>query len=91
MQFYDHMAERWPTSSDVRHVDTPFGQTFVRVQGPVDGAPLVLLPGDTETSLSWLPVIEPFSQRFRTFAIDHIYDNGRKYLHQGDGGPGGPG
>lgn len=77
LHFYDHLAERWPTQSETRVVDTSFGQTFVRIQGPVDGAPLVLLPGDTETSLSWLPVIEPFSQSFRTYAIDHVYDNGR--------------
>ncbi len=37
----------------------------------------MLLPGDTETSLSWLPVIEPLSQSYRTYAIDHVYDNGR--------------
>ncbi len=37
----------------------------------------MLLPGDTETSLSWLPIIKPLSKGFRTYAIDHIYDNGR--------------
>ncbi|WP_299668563.1 alpha/beta hydrolase [uncultured Ruegeria sp.] len=37
----------------------------------------MLLPGDTETSLSWFPVIEPLSKNFRTYAIDHVFDNGR--------------
>jgi len=37
----------------------------------------MLLPGDTETSLSWSPVIEALSNAYRTFAIDLIYDNGR--------------
>ena len=77
LHFYDHLAEQWPTQSETRVVGTAFGQTFIRIQGPVDAAPLVLLPGDTETSLSWMPVIEPFSQNFRTYAIDHVYDNGR--------------
>lgn len=77
LRFYDHLAGQWPIPSETRVVDTSFGQTFIRIQGPVDGAPLVLLPGDTETSLSWMPVIEPFSQNFRTYAIDHVYDNGR--------------
>ena len=77
LRFYDHLAERWPTRSETRVVGTAFGQTFIRIRGPVDGAPLVLLPGDTETSLSWLPVIEAFSQSFRTYSIDHVYDNGR--------------
>jgi pimeloyl-ACP methyl ester carboxylesterase len=77
LDFYDHQAEHWPVPSASRFVDTSFGRTFVRVQGPIDGEPLVLLPGDTETSLSWLPVVTEFSQTFRTFAIDHVYDNGR--------------
>ena len=83
LRFYDHLAEQWPTPSETRVVDTTFGQTFIRIQGPVDGAPLVLLPGDTETSLSWLPVIESFSQSFRTYAIDHVYDNGRSICTRG--------
>ena len=77
LDFYDSWAAQWPVPSETHSITTTFGQTFIRIQGPVDGAPLVLLPGDTETSLSWLPVIEPFSQNFRTYAIDHVYDNGR--------------
>ncbi|SIN60682.1 Pimeloyl-ACP methyl ester carboxylesterase [Parasphingorhabdus marina DSM 22363] len=77
LRCYDHLAQQWPAPSETRLVDTSFGRTFVRIQGPCDGAPLVLLPGDTETSLSWLPVIEALSQSFRTIAIDHVYDNGR--------------
>lgn len=77
LRFYDHMAEQWPAPSETRTVSTSFGQTLVRIQGPEDGAPLVLLPGDTEISLSWLPVIEPLSEAFRTYALDHVYDNGR--------------
>ncbi|MCR9138603.1 MAG: alpha/beta hydrolase [Alphaproteobacteria bacterium] len=77
LRFYDDLAEQWPTPSEARVIDTTFGETFIRIQGPADGAALVLLPGDTETSLSWLPVIEAFSQSYRTYAIDHVYDNGR--------------
>jgi pimeloyl-ACP methyl ester carboxylesterase len=47
------------------------------VQGPADGPPLVLLPGDSETSLSWIPVIEALSSEHRVYAADHIYDMGR--------------
>lgn len=74
---YDHAAQQWPTPSERRIVDTSFGETFIRIQGPMGGSPLVLLPGDTETSLSWLPTIGPFSREFGTYAIDHVYDNGR--------------
>ena len=58
-------------------VSTTSGDTFVRVQGPPDGPPLVLLPGDSETSLSWIPVIEAFASENRVYALDHIYDMGR--------------
>ncbi len=58
-------------------VSTTFGDTYVRVQGPADGPPLVLIPGDSETSLSWIPVIEAFASEHRVYALDHIYDMGR--------------
>ncbi|MGD8485620.1 MAG: alpha/beta hydrolase, partial [Chloroflexota bacterium] len=58
-------------------VSTTFGDTYVRVQGPADGPPLVLLPGDSETSLAWIPVIEAFASEHRVYALDHIYDLGR--------------
>ena len=77
LNLYDRLAEQWPTQSETRFVSTAFGQTFIRIQGPINGKPLLLLPGDTETSLSWLPVIERLSQNCRTYAIDHVYDNGR--------------
>lgn len=77
LAFYDHLAERWPIRAETTIVDTTFGETFIRIQGPIDAPPLLLLPGDTETSLSWLPVIEALSLNLRTYAIDHVYDNGR--------------
>ncbi len=58
-------------------VGTSFGDTCVRIQGPIDGPKLVLLPGDSENSLSWMPAIEALSAEHRTYVLDHIYDNGR--------------
>lgn len=75
--FYDARAQRWPIPSESTMVSTTLGDTFVRVQGPADGPPLVLIPGDSETSLSWLPVIEAFASEHRVYALDHIYDIGR--------------
>ena len=77
LAFYDARAQRWPIASESMMVSTTFGDTFVRVQGPADGPPLVLLPGDSETSLSWIPVIEAFASEHRVYAIDHINDIGR--------------
>ena len=77
LAFYDVRAQRWPIPSESTMVSTTFGDTFVRVQGPADGPPLVLIPGDSETSLSWIPVIEAFASEHRVYALDHIYDMGR--------------
>ena len=77
LAFYDDMARRWPVASETHMIGTSFGDTFVRIQGPIDAPKLVLLPGDSENSLSWMPVIEALSAQHRTYALDHIYDNGR--------------
>jgi pimeloyl-ACP methyl ester carboxylesterase len=77
LQSYDMWAKRWPVPSETRTVDTSYGQTFVRISGPVDAPPLVLLPGANATSLMWTPNIEALSERHRTYAVDNIYDFGR--------------
>jgi len=46
---YDARAERWPVASVTRTVETTYGPTFVRISGPDDGSPLVLLPGANAT------------------------------------------
>jgi pimeloyl-ACP methyl ester carboxylesterase len=71
------MEESWPITSEARTVDTEYGTTFMRLSGADDRPPLVLLPGATTNSLCWTNVIEALSARFRTYAIDAIYDAGR--------------
>lgn len=58
-------------------VETSFGQTFVRVGGPKKAPPLVLIPGDAETSLAWSFTIQALSTDYRTYAFDHVNDIGR--------------
>jgi pimeloyl-ACP methyl ester carboxylesterase len=77
LTYYDEHAKQWPIASESKLVETSFGQTFVRISGPKDGHPLVLLPGDSENSLAWIPQIAALSEDYRTYALDHIYDNGR--------------
>jgi pimeloyl-ACP methyl ester carboxylesterase len=77
LAYYDEHEKRWPIASECALIETSFGQTFVRVSGPKDGPPLVLLPGDSENSLAWIPQIAALSVDFRTYALDNIFDNGR--------------
>ena len=76
LESYDRMAKQWPVVSETRIVKTSCGDTFVRISGPADGPPLVLLPGANATSLMWFPNIEALSESFRTYAVDNIYDFG---------------
>ena len=74
--FYKESAKAWPVVSETKLLDTPSGQTFVRVSGrPTDPA-LVLLPGSRGTSLTWIPNIAALSSQYRTYALDSIYDFG---------------
>jgi len=77
LEWYDERASHWPVVSDSRLVDTSFGRTHVRIGGPVDAPPLVLLPGGGATSMMWLPNIEALSEHYRTYAVDNIYNVGR--------------
>ena len=74
---YDERAREWPIPSETRMVETSWGQTFVRISGPIGTPPLVLLPGASATSLQWIPNVQALSRSHRTYAVDNIYDVGR--------------
>ncbi|MEL6525133.1 MAG: alpha/beta hydrolase, partial [Chloroflexota bacterium] len=76
LAFYDQSASRWPLPSESLMILTPYGQTFVRISGPVDAPPLVLLHGAGSTSLSWLFSTEALSKHHRTYAIDSLINTG---------------
>jgi pimeloyl-ACP methyl ester carboxylesterase len=77
LKSYDKQAERWPVPSQTRMINTSFGQTFVRISGPDNAQPLILLPPAAGNSLSWLPYIKTLSAHYQTYAVDNIYDYGR--------------
>ena len=77
LAFEDKMAKKWPILSEERTVRTSYGQTFMRISGPVNGKPLVLLPGGGANSLIWQANIKALSSVYRTYALDNIYDFGR--------------
>ena len=82
LNLYDIRAKKWPVDSQTRFVDTAYGQTFVRVSGPIAAPPLVLLHGAGGNSLQWLPNIEALSESYRVYAVDNIYDYGRSIYKQ---------
>ncbi len=74
---YELRAKLWPVPSEERVVNTSFGQTFVRVSGPAQGAPVLLLPGIGSTGLTLGPLVRGLSGPYRTYVIDNIHDVGR--------------
>ena len=76
LKLYDKRVKKWPVDSQTRLVDTSYGQTFVRLSGPVGAPPLALMHGAGGDSLQWIPNIEALSRRYRIYAVDNIYDYG---------------
>ena len=70
------MEKAWPVPSESKLVDTAYGQTYVRISGPANAPPLVLLPGAGACSLQWLHNIEALSQSYRTYAVDALINLG---------------
>jgi len=77
----DVREKRWPISSENRIVHTSWAKTFVRIGGPIDAPPLVLVHGMAGNSLSWEPNIKALSEHFRTYAVDNPYDIGGRSVY----------
>jgi len=71
------LEKSWHVEHESRMVSTTFGETFVRISGPENAPPIVLLPGGQSNSLVWRRLIGPLSENFRVYALDAIYDEGR--------------
>ena len=76
LAFYDEMAKQWTIPSETMMIPTSYGETFVRVSGPADAPPLILLHGAGSTSLMWMFSIEELSKHHRTYAIDSLINTG---------------
>jgi pimeloyl-ACP methyl ester carboxylesterase len=77
LAFEGTMVRRWPIVSEERLVKTSFGSTFIRISGPSDAPPLILLPGGGSNSYIWSANIAALSGEYRTYALDNIWDFGR--------------
>ncbi|MDI3284205.1 alpha/beta hydrolase [Polyangium sp. 15x6] len=82
LERYEERARRWPVPYTTEMIDTPFGQTFVRVSGPSSGSPMVVVHGASANSLIWSHCVARLSERYRVFAPDNIFDFGRSVCTQ---------
>jgi len=76
LDYYHGIERAWPVDFDTATVETSFGSTYVRICGPRNAPTLVLLPGDTENSLSWKNQITALSEDHRVYMPDQINDHG---------------
>ena len=88
LESYDQTAAGWPVPSDTLSAETSQGSTFVRVSGPKDAPPLVLLPGAHSTGLGFEPNIEALAESHRVYTLDNIVPGphrrrGRRRVLQG--------
>ncbi len=86
--FYLQKAKSWPVLSESRIIETPSGETFVRVSGRITDPPLFLLPGTRGTSLMWAGCIAALSAHYRTYALDTITDVGLSVARREFSAPG---
>ena len=77
LKVYDLRSRDWPVPQTTVMAETSYGPTFVRISGPEDAPPLVLLHGAGGNSLQWIPNVAALSKHFRIYAVDNIYDFGR--------------
>ncbi|MCN9239893.1 alpha/beta hydrolase [Streptomyces sp. RY43-2] len=67
---YDEVLAKWPADTASNTVPTPFGATCVTSCGPLDGPPLVLLPGGDAPAVSWYANAADLSRTHRVHAVD---------------------
>lgn len=67
LRVYDEESKAWPVQSESRMINTSY--THVRISGPLDTPPLVLLHGMNSNSLMWLPNIQELSKNYRTYEL----------------------
>ena len=77
---YDRVLAKWPVPIEIIDVESDYGTTRVNACGPVDGPPVVLLPGGGATSTVWFANVAALAQKNRVFAIDPIGEPGRSVI-----------
>jgi pimeloyl-ACP methyl ester carboxylesterase len=77
MAAYDAILECWPVAYESIELPTRFGTTHILASGPLDASPLLLLPGNYDSSISWFHNIAALSVAHRAYALDTIGDIGK--------------
>ena len=77
---YEAVLKQWPVPYSELYIPTRFGDTHVIASGSKDPAPLALFQPTGGGATIWFRNVGPFSQRFRTYAIDTIGEVNKSIL-----------
>jgi pimeloyl-ACP methyl ester carboxylesterase len=69
---YEKMLQHWPVDFEDLEVETDYGTTQVRRSGEGAGSPIVLIHGNSGTSLSWWRLVQQLAETRRVFALDTL-------------------
>jgi pimeloyl-ACP methyl ester carboxylesterase len=88
LNLYDRAVEElWPVASEELDVATSFGTTRVRRSGAGGGCPLVLVHGNSGTSVGWAPLVPPLAEDRTVLTFDVIGALGRSVQTRPLAGP----
>jgi pimeloyl-ACP methyl ester carboxylesterase len=82
LRLYDKRAKLWPVDSVVLKIKTTQGETLVRMSGPDNAEPIILLHGAGGNSLQWMSNIKAFSKDYRVYALDIMFAQGHSIPSQ---------
>lgn len=72
LKAYEAILRQWPVPYEELYIPTRFGDTHVIASGPKDAPALILFHSAGSGSAQWFRNVGPFSQFFRTCAVDTI-------------------
>jgi pimeloyl-ACP methyl ester carboxylesterase len=79
---YERALSAWPVPYHCIFVPTRFGETHVLSCGDPDAPPLVLLPGNFSSAVSWRHNIASLSQSLHVLAVDVPGEPGRSAMER---------
>lgn len=82
LSLYDNRAKLWPVESIVLKIKTTQGVTLIRVSGPENAEPIILLHGAGGNSLQWMSNIAAFAKDYRVYALDIMFARGGSIPNQ---------
>ena len=85
LKAYDELAKAWPVDVQDVTLNSRFGVTHVRISGPEDSPPLLLLHGVGGNALQWTVCVEELAAHYRVLVPDIITENGKRCFVSNNG------